>query len=66
MGIVPLLATCGGSGDSVAGPPPPVQAEEEGPCSPLSQRAGHTLIYCPAVGGTCASPAACELVESLP
>jgi hypothetical protein len=59
-----LAAACGPSG---TGPSerisPAIQAAERGPCSPVSDHAGHQLVWCPAYGPTCASSGACDYID---
>lgn len=62
--LLVAAAACGGSGQpqAVGGPPPPLLAEQ-GPCTPFADRSGTPLVWCPAVGGTCASAAACDFIQ---
>lgn len=57
-----LVVACGPSG---TGPQVPlaIQAAERGLCSPISDVAGHQLVWCPAYGPTCASSGACDYID---
>ena len=71
MAPVLLAFACGPSGTGPStrqSPPPPpptpaLQAAERGPCSPISDVAGHRLVWCSAYGSTCASASACDFID---
>lgn len=55
-GWLAITACGGGEGASSVG----IQSTESFACSGVARRAGTELVWCPALGGTCASPAACR------
>jgi len=59
-----LAIACGPSGTGPSSQvKPALQPEQRSPCSPISDVAGHRLVWCPAFGPTCASQAACDFID---